>query len=70
MKQFTVVIEKDEDFGFVGHIPALKGCHTQADTLDELMVRIKEAAELCIEEMKEDLYIPEFVGITQVEIAI
>ncbi|MDO8570972.1 MAG: type II toxin-antitoxin system HicB family antitoxin, partial [Candidatus Woesearchaeota archaeon] len=43
---FTVVIEKDEDGYYVGSVPALRGCHTQGKTLDELLKNIKEAIEL------------------------
>ncbi len=48
-KEFTVVIEKDKDGYFVGSVPALKGCHTQAKSLDELIERMKEAVQLCLE---------------------
>ena len=48
-KEFTVVIERDEDGYFVGSVPALRGCHTQAKSLDELMERMKEAVRLCLE---------------------
>lgn len=34
-------------------VTQLKGCHTQAKTLDELMERIKEAIELCLTEITE-----------------
>jgi predicted RNase H-like HicB family nuclease len=44
----SVIIEKDEEGWLVGSIPDIPGCHTQAKTLDELMVRIREAAELCL----------------------
>jgi len=30
-------------------VPKLKGCHTQARSLDDLMERIKEAIQLCLE---------------------
>jgi predicted RNase H-like HicB family nuclease len=33
----------------VATVPALRGCHTQAKSLDVLMKRIKEAIELCLE---------------------
>jgi predicted RNase H-like HicB family nuclease len=49
MREFGVVIEKDEDGYFVASVPALPGCHTQAKSLDTLMKRIKEAIELCLE---------------------
>lgn len=48
-QEFTVVIERDEDGFFVASVPALRGCHTQAKSLDVLMKRIKEAIELCLE---------------------
>jgi predicted RNase H-like HicB family nuclease len=46
---FTVVIEQDEDGIYIASVPELSGCHTQAETLDELNRRIKEAIELYIE---------------------
>jgi predicted RNase H-like HicB family nuclease len=48
-REFTVVIERDEDGYFIGTVPQLKGCHTQAKSLDELMERMKEAVSLCLE---------------------
>jgi predicted RNase H-like HicB family nuclease len=52
-KDFNVIIEKDEDGYYVASVSALKGCHTQAKSLDVLMERIREAIELCLEEMKK-----------------
>lgn len=43
---FPVVIEKDEDDMFVASVEALKGCHVQAKTLDEVRNRMKEAVHL------------------------
>ena len=48
-KEFNVVIEKDADGYFVASVPALRGCHTQAKSLDVLMKRIREAIALCLE---------------------
>ncbi len=48
-RDFTVIIEKDEDGYFIGTVPQLKGCHTQAKSLDELMERMKEVVSLCLE---------------------
>ena len=42
-RTFHVIIEQDEDGGFVGKVPELQGCLSQGDTLDELMKNIKEA---------------------------
>jgi predicted RNase H-like HicB family nuclease len=48
-REFTVVVEKDEEGYFVGTVPQLQGCHTQAKSLDELIERMKEAVLLCLE---------------------
>ena len=52
-REFSVVIEKDEDGYYVGSVPELRGCHTQAKSLDKLMGRIKEAILLCLEVWNE-----------------
>lgn len=71
--RFPVVIEQDEDGIYVAKVPDLKGCHTQAKTLEELDRRIKEAIELCLEveyKNKEE-QIPQnlFIGSYQLEVA-
>jgi predicted RNase H-like HicB family nuclease len=66
MKEFTVIIEKDEDGFFVATVPALRGCHTQAKSLDTLMKRVKEAIELCLE--TETPVSNEFIGVQKVVI--
>ena len=64
-REFSVVIERDEDGYYVGSVPELKSCHTQAKSLDELMGRIKEAILLCLEVEGEDIK-TEFVGVQRV----
>jgi predicted RNase H-like HicB family nuclease len=63
-QEFNVVIERDKDNWLVASVPALRGCHTQAKTLDTLMKRIKEAIELCLE--VEEPETSEFVGVQRV----
>jgi len=48
-REFNVIIERDADGYFVASVPTLKGCHTQAKSLDELMERIREAIALCLQ---------------------
>jgi predicted RNase H-like HicB family nuclease len=48
--EYTVIIEQDEAGYYIAEVPELYGCHTQAKSLDELMVRVREAIEVCREE--------------------
>ena len=69
-KQFDVIIEKDSEGNFVASVLALRGCHTQAKSLDVLMERIREAIELCLEVQGETLLEPlDFVGVQRVSVA-
>ena len=68
-RQFDVVIERDEEGLYVAFVPQLPGCHTDATSLDELMVEIREAIELCLEVEGEQPVNLEFVGIQRVTIA-
>ncbi|MBU7583745.1 MAG: type II toxin-antitoxin system HicB family antitoxin [Nostoc sp. TH1S01] len=48
-REFYVIIERDEDGYYVGKVPQLRGCYSQGETIDELMVNNKEVIELCLE---------------------
>ncbi len=67
-KQFTVIIERDEEGYYVADVPELKGCHTQARSLDELLERVKESIQLCLEVYGERVPAMEFIGIQQVAV--
>mgnify|MGYP001609887245 CR=1 FL=1 len=65
-REFSVVIERDRDGYFVASVPALRGCHTQAKSLDILMKRIQEAIALCLE--VEEPVANEFVGVQRISV--
>jgi predicted RNase H-like HicB family nuclease len=67
-RKFTVVIERDEEGYYVASVPGLRGCHTQAKTLDTLMKRVREVVELCIEDGNEVDDALELVGIQQISV--
>jgi predicted RNase H-like HicB family nuclease len=46
MRDFAVVLLEDETGGYVAIVPTLPGCHTQGDTLSEVMENVKEAIDL------------------------
>ncbi len=66
-RKFTVVIERDDEGYYVGTVPTLRGCHTQAKTLDKLMKRVGEAVELCLES-EDGASSLELVGVQQISI--
>jgi predicted RNase H-like HicB family nuclease len=71
--RIVAYIEKDNEVDcYVGFVPGIPGAHTQADTLDELQIKLKEVVELCLEEMdpEERKSLPQFVGVQQIEIAL
>ncbi len=68
-KEFQVIIERDAEGYYVASVPALHGCHTQARSLDELMQRIREAIELCLEVQGAEVEPMEFVGVQRVSMA-
>jgi len=65
-KQYSVVIERDEDGFLVADVPEFEGCHTQAKTMDELLKRVKEVIALCKEDEKPSK--TKFVGVQMVEL--
>ncbi len=67
-REFSVIIERDADGWYVGSVPELQGCHTQAKSLDKLMTRIREAIELCLEERGAQLEPMDFVGVQRVTV--
>ena len=69
-REFNILIEEDEDGQLVASVPELHGCHTQAKSLDELMKRIREAIELCLEVEVMSVPPPRFVGIQRMTVEI
>lgn len=65
--RYSVVIEEDKlDGGYIAYVPNLKGCYTQADTLDELKKNIIEAIELSEE---DNQVVNPIFGIWELEVA-
>ncbi|MGB7281927.1 MAG: type II toxin-antitoxin system HicB family antitoxin [Candidatus Acidiferrum sp.] len=67
-RRFTVLIEKDEGGYYVATVPALRGCHTQAKSLDTLMKRVREVIELCLEDDDVQADSLELIGIQQITV--
>lgn len=67
-QELHVIIQRDEEGWLVGSIPALPGCHTQASSVDELLLRMKEAAEAYLNVHPDEIVLNEFVGIERISV--
>jgi len=67
-REFDVLIERDSEGYYVATVPALHGCHTQARSLDDLMVRVREAVELCLEVEGAPQAALDFVGVQRIAV--
>jgi predicted RNase H-like HicB family nuclease len=47
--KIKVVVHDAEEGGFWAEVPAIPGCASQGDTMDELLANIQEAIEGCLE---------------------
>jgi predicted RNase H-like HicB family nuclease len=66
--EYSVIIEQDSEGTYVASVPSLRGCHTQGKSLDEVIERIREAIELCIEEQGADVEPLDFVGVQKIAV--
>src|SRR6266704_1068459 len=52
-RDFKVFLEPDEDYGgYVVVCPSIPGCYSQGKTVSEALANIREAIELCLEDME------------------
>ena len=66
---YTVILKKEPDGGYVASVPALPGCVTQGDTRQEVLVNVREAIQLYIEDcIQAGDPVPEEAGTEYVEV--
>jgi predicted RNase H-like HicB family nuclease len=53
VQHYTVIIHEVPEGGFWGEVPALPGCYSQGETIDELKHNIREAIAGVLEVLKE-----------------
>ena len=51
---FKVVLEPSDEGGYTVYVPALPGCISEGETIQEAMRNIREAAELYLEPIEDD----------------
>ncbi len=50
--RYTIILDREPDGGFHTYCPALKGCHSQGDSLDEAVENMREAMEAYLESVE------------------
>jgi len=67
-REFDILIERDSEGYYVATVPALRGCRTQARSLDQLMEQVREAIQLCVEVEGDSAQRLDFVGVQRVAV--
>jgi len=67
-KEFTILIEQDEDGIYLAKVTNIEGCYTQGKTIQEVLDRIKEAIEVCLEGDKQEINPMKFIGVQRVNV--
>ena len=49
MKSYPVIVEQEGD-GYVVSCPVFQGCYSQGNSIEEALLNIKEAIELCLDD--------------------
>lgn len=66
--KLKVLVHPDDEGGFWAEAPALPGCVSQGETLDEVLANIREAAEGWLEVSAERTAIDEHVQVVEIEL--
>ena len=52
--KLQVILEPSDEGGYTVYVPALPGCISEGDTLEQAMANIREAIELYLEPTEDD----------------
>ncbi len=53
--KIKVVLEASEDGGFTVYVPSLPGCISEGETEEEALINIREAIELYLEDIEDEV---------------
>lgn len=66
--KLMVVLEPSEEGGYTVYVPSLPGCISEGNTKEEAMANIKEAIELYLEPVEDDLNLSPDHEITEIAV--
>ena len=66
---YRIIIEKGEDFGYVVHCPAIPGCHSQGNTMEQAIENIRDAIKGCLSVLDEEVSVSaKEIGTMEIEV--
>lgn len=66
--KIKVILEASEEGGFTVYVPSLPGCISEGETEEEALANIREAIELYLEPVEDDLFISEGKQVKEVAV--
>lgn len=57
--RIKVILEPAEEGGYTVYVPSLPGCVSEGETEEEALANIKEAIELYLEPIEDEMFITE-----------
>jgi len=66
--KLKIVLESSEEGGYTVYVPSLPGCISEGNTKEEAMANIKEAIELYLEPVEDDLTVPPDTEIMEIAV--
>jgi len=65
--KLKIILESSEDGGYTVFVPSLPGCISEGETKEEALKNIREAIELYLEPVPDDLFVgTEYSEITEI----
>jgi len=66
--RFKVVLEPSDEGGYTVHVPSLPGCISEGKTVEEALRNIREAIELYLEPVDDDLVMEDTALVQEIEL--
>ncbi len=66
--KIKIVFEECSEGGYTAYVPALPGCISEGDTLDDAIANIKEAIDLYLEPIEDEVFDYPNASIREVEV--
>ena len=66
--EFNVIVEKGEDGYLISEVVELPGCHTQGETMEELISNTREAISLYLKAIGQEKINSKFIKVQKLEV--